>query len=366
MFVLDFDDMFDRYVSSQEKEWKHDRATTVGASEVFDCLRKVGAEKRHKEFGIEPDEDYEDNWGATHRGDMIENNYLVPAILYGLPKEIPMLMAGKEQVTLVLGRNSATPDGLLTDLPPGPLQIKAGGKVIDIPDFEGGELGLEFKSIDPRAILKEERAKHYGQTQVGMGLTRELTEWKPKYWLILYVDASFVNKFTPFLITYDENVFRAAKLRAPKVWAAKKLHDLPAEGKLDGGCDHCRWRRACGEAILSEYAKTSDKAAKDPELVEAVSDEVSDFLAKQLAAKAAERAFKEAQQTLKDKLLAHKARRVRGDQWSVSWYTQPGRKSVNWKKIVEDFEINTEDYETTGVGFDVLKVTPKAESTSNE
>lgn len=362
MFTLDFDAMFDAYIAANQKQWAHDRSTTVGASEIFDCLRKIGAGKRHAEWGLVPDEGYEENWGATERGNIIENNYVVPAITSQVPDGVVLQYAGGEQFTLVKDRNSATPDGLFTGLPAGHLQIKAGGKVIDIPDFTEGCLGLEIKSIDPRAILKEERAKHFGQTQVGLGLVRELTEWKPRYWLILYVDASFLNKFTPFLVTYDENVFKAAKLRAPKVWAAEKLHDLPAEGKLDGGCDHCKWKKACGEAILTEHATTFEKQAKDPASIAAVQDEVEEFLNAKAAADAAAMAFEKAKQRVKDKLLANKLRKVKSDDWSVSWFTNPGKKSINWKKIVEDFDINTEDYESVGAGFDTLKVTPRGNS----
>jgi hypothetical protein len=362
VFTLNFDAMFDAYIAANQKTWAHDRSSTVGASEIFDCLRKVGAGKRYKEWGLTPDEDFTENWGATERGNIIENNFVVPALTTQVPEGVTLQYAGGEQFTLVKDKNSATPDGLFTGLPAGHLQIIAGGKVIDIPDFTEGCLGLEIKSIDPRAILQEERAKHFGQTQVGLGLTRELTEWKPRHWLILYVDASFLNKFTPFLVTYDEKIFRAAQLRAPKIWAAKKLHDLPAEGKLDGGCDHCKWRKACGEAIVTEIGKTLDKQMKDPESIAAVENEVADYLDAKAVLAAAEKEFARTAQVVKDKLLARKIRKVKSDQWSVTWFPQNGKKSLDVKKMIADYGIDETEYEKIGAPFDVLKVTPKGKN----
>lgn len=359
MYTLDFDSMFDAYIAANQKEWAHDRMKTVGASEIFSCIRMVGALKRAAEWNLEPDDDHIENWGAMERGNIIENNYVVPAITTQLPPGISLQFAGGEQITLVKDKNSATPDGLFTGLPSGHLQIKAGGKVIDIPDFTEGCLGLEIKSIDPRAILVEERAKHFGQTQVGLGLVRELTKWKPRHWLILYVDASFLNKFTPFLVTYDPQIFAAAKVRAERVWAAKELHDLPPEGKLDGGCDHCKWRTACGEAVLTQFAETDEKQTKDPVVIEAIYDDVTEYLDRKAALDAAEYAFNEQKQKLKDKLLEQKSRKVKSDDWTVTWYTMPGRKTIDYKRLASDAGIDTEPYEKVGIASDTIRVTPK-------
>jgi hypothetical protein len=48
---LDFHKLFEDFNTANQKVWEHDRSTTVGASEVFTCLRKAWFEKRAKEFG---------------------------------------------------------------------------------------------------------------------------------------------------------------------------------------------------------------------------------------------------------------------------------------------------------------------------
>ena len=45
---IDIKAIFDSYYESRQKTWAHDRSKTVGASEVFGCVRKGWFEK-HKE-----------------------------------------------------------------------------------------------------------------------------------------------------------------------------------------------------------------------------------------------------------------------------------------------------------------------------
>src|SRR5690606_30579618 len=86
----------------------HDRSQTVGGSENHTCIRRLWFAKR----GTAPDPGYRDNWGFFQRGHTVED-WLVGLITDALPEGYRLLYTGKDQRTLVSGRLSATPDGLL-------------------------------------------------------------------------------------------------------------------------------------------------------------------------------------------------------------------------------------------------------------
>src|ERR1039458_4661284 len=118
--VLDFDVMFKDSIDANQKTWKYDRMESVGASEAFDCLRKIWFVKLGVKFGFAQDEEDEkdpESWGARERGNLLEEHYVVPAVRDHLPGNAKLRMAGKQQETLFLNKNSATPDGLIVGLP---------------------------------------------------------------------------------------------------------------------------------------------------------------------------------------------------------------------------------------------------------
>jgi hypothetical protein len=357
-FTLDIDEMFDTYVRGLSKTWMYDRSKSVGASEVFSCARQVF----FKKHGYEMDPDHEERWGATRRGDLIEQYHVAPALTTQCgEKGVELLYAGSDQVTFLEGRASATPDGLFTRLPIAPLRIKAGGDVIEIPDFKSTCLGLEIKSIDPRANLLEERSKHRGQSQVGMGMIREKTEYQPDHWLILYIDASFLDNVTPFLIEYDPSVYEVAKTRAEAIWQYDDPLAFEPEGKYVGECDHCPFKVACGEAVMTEWFGTKDETNSADNIIEHVEYPVERYLLAKANCEAADEELKRAAQALKDSLLEVQARRVKSDKWSVTWSTQKGRRITDWKTLVAEHKIDVEPYTREGASFDKLTVTPKKE-----
>lgn len=353
--VIDFDALFQSYIDGKQKVWKHDRSTTAGASEVFNCLRQQVFEKRHGEFGVEPDDDFNNDWGAMERGNLIEDLFVVPGLLASLPSiGLELLSAGQSnQETLVLGRNSATPDGLITGIPNGTLIIKAGDKKYEIP-ITAGCIGLEIKSVDPRSNLDEERAKHHYQSQMGLGLTRELTDWKPTHWIILYIDASFMSKITPFVVEFDENIYKVGKDRANQVWAYESPLKAPPEGKFEGGCDHCRWRRACGDATISAWKLLDDKG-EDEYAAAALHQHVMTYADAKKASEAAAREFEEAKQALKDALTEQGAKRVDSSLFRVNWTTTKGKRYLDQKSLKET-GFDLEPFMKIGAGFDTLTV----------
>ena len=353
-FVIDFKKVFDDYMANNQKVWAHDRSTTIGASEAFNCMRQLLMEKRGSEFSVSPDEDYNERWGAIERGNLIENYFVVPAMQF-LPKPLRAEFVGDDQHTHVLVRNSATPDGLLTDVPTDrEIVIKYGDDEFLIPQVPTGCIGLEIKSIDPRAHLDEERTKHMFQSQIGMGIIREITDWKPEYWIILYVDAAWLDNIRPFVITYDPGIYSAAKKRANDIWRFENITDAMPEGKLDGGCKYCRWKRACGEAIVNEHASFSKKGP-DPFLIAELDPIVRHAIQTKEAADTAAQEHEAARQRVKDWLSENKHSKAGNENWSVSWSTSDGRPTLD-KQALRDDGIDPEKYMRKGAPYDTLRI----------
>jgi len=141
-----------------------DRASTVGASEIGQCARKTFFAKNASDptYGITSDTDFEDTYGATLRGRLLENHFWVPALRARFGSKL--LYAGNEQRTLTSGFLSATPDGLLIDAPEDEF-VRLG--VFDITG--DGSVVVECKSIDPR-VRQELKPEHVYQAQVQLGL----------------------------------------------------------------------------------------------------------------------------------------------------------------------------------------------------
>lgn len=353
--ILDFDKIFNNYMSSagKQKKWMYDRNLSMGASEVFDCLRKAFFKKR----GFEIDEGYDQSWGAMERGNLIEDYYVVPALDVGLPEGVDLIGAGQSDQTTFLDEEnflSATPDGLVANLPSNALSLYG------IEDIESDCITVEVKSIDPRVNLTEEKTIHRGQVNVQMGLIRDQTDFKPRYAVILYVDASFLDNIKPFIVRFDEKTYAAAKQRAKKVFAAKTPEDLAAEGKMTGACKLCQFAKRCNMLNLAAVPTESyDKTTSDKD---------RDAMAKLVAAEAkakeeskkAEQAVEVAKLEIKEylKKLGTKNLKAIDGSWNVSYSTQKGRTTLDKEAMIED-GIDLTKYQVEGEGFEVLRVTVK-------
>lgn len=356
-FVIDFKAVFDNYMAKNQKVWAHDRSTTVGASEAFNCMRQLFCEKRAEEFDIEPDETYEERWGAIERGNIIENHFVVPAMDY-LPNPVEALFVGDDQYTHVLQRSSATPDGLLINVPTDrEIIIRYGDDEFTIDRVPTGCIGLEIKSIVPRAHLDEERTKHMYQSQIGMGIIREITDWKPEYWVILYIDASWLDNIKPFVITYDPKIYKVAKKRATDVYKFKNIKEAMPEGKLDGGCKYCRWRQACGEAVVSEIKNFSGTDLSPVALAE-LGPLVEKALDLKVKAEEADLAYAEAQQRVKEWLTNNRKSKAKSENWAVSWSTSEGKESLD-KKALEAAGVDLKKYMKKGAPYDTFRITAR-------
>lgn len=363
MVTLDFDAIFDQFIAANQKVWAHDRSTTLGASEVFSCIRKAWFDKRGKEHGYEPDVDYVEDWGALTRGNLIENHHVVPAIKDHMPDNTVVLFTGDDQKTLAIKRASATPDGLITGLPKnGKVRIKAGRQDFTIDNIESDCIVLEIKSIDPRATLNEERRKHNGQTHMQLGLFNELTEHKPVYSIVLYIDASFLSNVTPFIVKFDPEVYATGKMRSEIPWQCEDPAELTPEGVFDNDCEYCKWRGACGAASVSAIPRHKDSEADvTDETREKMGGLVSAFDKAKKDYTEAEKQVELAREAIKGFLMTTNRRKISSDDWTVTWYSQKGKTTYSTKAMLED-GMDLTKYEKVGSEFDTLRVMPKAKT----
>lgn len=344
--VLDFKEAFDGYVDSIQKVWDHDRSVTLGASETFGCLRKSFFAKNDGE--VDPDD--KQSWGAMERGNVMEDYWVVPAMDHYLPRiKADILFGGDDQVTFVANKNSATPDGLIIGLPKNALS-KYG-----IDDIESDCVGFEIKSIDPRGNLDEPKDIHVGQCQVQMGITHAMQEHKPMYTVLMYVNCSFYDEITIFIIKFDENVWRSAKVRANMLFKAKKAEDLKPEGKITEACKFCNYKYACAAASKSTVPVDDDLKGAPDETLDEVFLLVEEERELDAQIKQDTKRQKELKSDIKEALTEVNSRRIGDERFLVSWSFQDGRKTYDTKQMIAD-GMDISEYLSEGAGFDKMNI----------
>jgi hypothetical protein len=314
------------FAAMTNREFSHDRANTIGASEVGACLRKTWFAKNETPH----DPGYIDRYGAKLRGNLIEDHHWVPALKARFGKCFHI--GGENQATIVDGYLSATPDGVIINLPRDCIAH------LGVPDIgDSCCLAVECKSIDPRAELNDRaRPQHTFQTQVQMGLLRAHTPYKPDYALISYIDASFLDEVTEFPVAFDPSIFAAAHYRAEAIMVATDPQELWPEGKLAGGAEcrfcpyasHCtavtvsgipREERPLGDNVMAEFKALHDRERQANAQVDVDGNLLSII-----------------RQEIKDLLRTNGVRRVHGDGWSIDWSPVKGRQTVDLKAIEAD------------------------------
>lgn len=347
--------MFSSFVEENKKTWAHDRKQTVGASEIFKCIREVWFGKRGAEFGYSIDEDVDgERWGATKRGDLLEEHFVAPTIKDHTQDGI-FILSGKQQKTFFHNYNSATPDGLIIDLDKDALEEYG------IKDIESDCICVEIKTIDPRVRLHSEKNIHHGQAQTQMGIIRELTKYRPMYCVVLYVDASFLDKIRIFPVRFEEEAWVQAQERAATVFEIDDPAELLAEGKIDGTCEYCDWQHSCA-LVQTGLVPENDKLKLDDGQIDDLDTLIKEYDRLRKLFKESERAFKQAGSDIKDKLVEFDVRKVPGKKygmpWSVSWGKQKGRKSLDQSLVKNALGLDTlEDFQKEGDPFEVLRVT---------
>lgn len=360
---LNFEAIFKDYMKNNKRVWAHDRSKTFGASETFACIRRGWFGKWGADAGFVQDED-DQSWGATERGNIIENHFVVPAISRHVPKGTTLLFAGDEQQTFIDDKSSATPDGLIVGLTRDAL------KQYGIEDIKSDCVGLEIKSIDPRVSLDQEKVIHHGQAQMQMGIVRATTDYRPYYTVILYIDASFLDVIYPFVVEFDEMKFKAGKTRARilfEVGPDGYPGDLKPEGKLSGECQYCPWYGACSAVTIGGMPK--DDSTNNVDLV--MLSEAEDLILRERSAKElrddAEGVHKAITLEIKNFLTHVGKRKLRSPpkkkgsnerSWTISWSALDGKKTFD-KDAAQADGVDVEKYEKTGNPYDRLTITVK-------
>lgn len=357
-----FEDLFDEFIANNQKTWSHDRTKSVGASEAFGCMRKSWFGKRGEAFGYTRDPEYKDSWGAIRRGDIIENYQVVPAVRSGLARRgLDLIMEGDSQETIVDGVSSATLDGLIID-PSGdklPVDFLA---YYGIENIDEDSLVLEMKSFDPRINITEPKAIHEGQTQMQMGLIRETTDYKPNYAVVIYINASWLDDIRVYIVPFDKSVYQIGRQRAEKVFEIDDPALLAAEGKLDGMCAYCPFKRSCDEVSVGRVPEKRKALSKkevdsqDSYLVQQLDAKVRKHKLLKSKEKAIKREVEESNENIRQALILSNQSRAVGSDWKVSYTTVAGRRTLSKDKM-EEAGLDPEDYMQEGAGYEKLTVT---------
>lgn len=360
--MLSLKEALNAHAAASTRTFAEDRSQTVGASEVGQCERKVWFSKFEGDVDargatVARDEDHEDGWGARARGSVYEDAWWAPALKARFNGSL--LYAGDQQRTLVLDYLSATPDGIVVDQPADALAH------LGVPDIESDCVGIECKTIDPRARLDGPKPEHVFQVIVQLGMFRAVTNHKPTYGLISYTDASFWDQVEEFPVQFDRAVFQTALDRARMIMTADAAEQLKPEGWIAGGkeCGFCPFAGACGHADQRRLSKLQDIAEID--VVTAQQIETKALVAREAKQRAA-RASAEArakEEEIKALLTQAGTRSFRGKQASVTWSSVKGRPSWDNKGIREAAEaagVDLSAFSTVGDPTDRLTITSKA------
>jgi hypothetical protein len=359
---IDFAKGFTQAVADNAKVWE-DRVTTVGASEVFGCIRSVFFKKMRPDL-MDTDDESSDgsNWGHTERGNLIENDFVVPKLraMFGADK---CLYMGTEQKTFKDGRLSATPDGIVIDLPSDALSMY--GKK----DINGNSIATEIKTFggahaEPRKYLVdgvahyEAKLQHIGQNVVQMGAISQNTNFAPRTGAVLYVNPVNLKDIRVAIVDFDQGIYDHAKVRAESIYVSgKTAADFRAEG-LKGGnaCTYCQFTDACQKIELAAFpeAKLAPTSIATDEL-DKVEKAVRHIASLRAEHKKLELQKKAAEADLKDNLFNLRTNRLYGADWSVSISKRKGKKVLDKEAMIED-GIDLETYTKEGNPFFVTTI----------
>jgi hypothetical protein len=339
------------------------RASTLGASEVGQCLRKSWFTKHESDsdYNVQRDPGFVNTWGAQIRGSVFESGFWVPALCARFGESLKF--AGRNQQTLEVGYLSATPDALIADVPSNILAP------LGVPEMDADCFLAECKTIDPRAKLDGPKAEHRYQAIVQLGIVREIGNYAPTHYVISYVDASFWNNAVEYVVKFNPTVFEQAKKRAAKVMTATKPSELPPEGWIAGGaeCRYCPFTMACGVERHAVPEHTIDFI--DPQFVAEIRDLAREAKQHQGDADTSTTKLREIQHEIRERLRAKSLRRVEGDDFAVVWSPVKGRQSYDMKQLKAAAiaaGIDISEFETTGQPTDRLDIRVRGTPTEEQ
>ncbi len=291
--------------------------------------------------------------GMAERGNLIEKHFVVPTLQRVFGPENCLYMAD-DQESFVTGRSSATPDGLIINQP---LDIltKHG-----VPSIETPEIVVEIKSFDPRANIHEEKTIHHGQAQMQLGMYHKLTQYRPEWAMVLYVNANDLEDVRPFPLRRNPKVFDAGVKRADRVFSTTDPYDLPAEGAFTDQCKHCPFQQVCRDAEIKHWP--SDTKNQPPEVVDHFRTLVADFVKHREAENAAYSAKKEIEDQIKHSLSTVGTRVLDDPTFKISYSKLEGKETIDQLALADFLKLHgksIEDFHRAGGEFTRLTVTPR-------
>ena len=339
----------DAYATQSIKPFFSDRMSTVGASEIGQCIRKVFWTKNEDDAQLhaERDDEYTDGWGARMRGTVFEEQLWVPAMRKKFGKRL--MYSGKSQRTFTHNYLSATPDAI----------------VVNLTNAEKEEIGtwrdcalFECKTLDPRAALTQAKAEHAYQVVVQMGILRATTDFRPEHAVISYADASFWSEVKEFTISFDPDIYDAAQTRAQIVMTSTDLEHIPPEGWIAGGyeCRYCPFTKACGIERRNLPFAEIDKPV-DPQFAAEITDMARELKAAEREGDQFDQRVRAIQDDIKRRLREKGVRKVPG---IVTWSEVKGRNGYDNKAIQQAAlaaGVDIEQFATQGEPGDRLVVT---------
>lgn len=336
----------DDYARSKalDKVFLMERGRTIGASEIGQCARRMYWVKT--EGLVDPD--HKDGWGAKVRGKIIEDRFWYPAMKKRFGRAL--MLSGDDQMTVQDRYLSATPDGLLVNLPADILAP------LGVPDIGPSRCILvECKTIDPRVNLTEAKHENALQTQVQLGLIRELTVYKPDYALISYIDASFWDDVDEYPIKFSQDTFDRMHSRAVQIKTARDAMELKPEGWIAGGkeCEHCPFTKACG--VIRRSVPERELAA-DPQFAAEMLDLCAEHETLRREMTELEAEINEKKDAIKNRLREKNVRKIPG---IVTWSAVKSRTLVDmdaFKAAAASAGVDITDYQSSGEPGDMLTV----------
>lgn len=335
MAPINFRKGFGAAVAANQRVFAHDRTKTLGASEAGACLRRAFLSKFFPDLAEDVEED-DVEWGQMERGNVIENAFAVPMLRHMFTDKC--LYMGADQKTLISGQLSATPDGILIDQPRDALAgipLSQFSKVDrnGVPDLgaDSNEIAIEIKSADPRTNLDNVKPVHKVQNIVQMGIYQAVTNYRPQWGIVLYIDPVNFQNVTPFAVKYDPPVLKTCRDRAARLFAADaKAADFAAEGKQTGECQYCPFQRVCVEKQMQAYSDavvpfatlSAEHQAESKLLVENIVNLRGKI-------KALETSKKGVEENLKTLLTELGTARVGEEGWYGSFSKCAGKKSID-------------------------------------
>lgn len=332
---VDFKRAFGEYVKTNQKVWATDRSLTVGASEAFFCSRSIAGRKRFKHLADIAEEFVDSEWGHAERGNIMEDEFVVPALIHMFGEENCLFMGQANQKTLIDGKLSCTPDGLVINQP---RNVLANYGIDDIGD---SCFVPEIKSFAPSAAPRgKAKPRHMGQNNIQIGAIRRSTNYDPSIGVVIYSSPVDLKDVRPFPTKYDQKIYDAAKRRADDIFdLTKKFKDYPAEGKYTDDCQYCEFQGACAAAeieLLGEADQVNitnidpQQKAELERLTRAVAKTRADYTA-------LEKEKKRLESELKTFALQElKVERYGEAGWSYSIFSTSGKKSFDKDAFIEN------------------------------